>query len=451
MVRISTFACLIAPVVLAAAPAPVTFNKDVLPILERNCQECHRPGEVAPMSFMTYKDTRPWAKAIKGAVLSKKMPPWFMNAAYGHFANERKLSAAEIAALTTWADNGAAEGDAKDAPPPVKFAEGWSIGPPDMVVEFPHDIQIQATNIPMDQYNLLVKVNFPHDVWVKAAEVRPGNPRVVHHMKAWVRPPGSPWMADAPEGELFKPTRAQFAEPVGPAAVREPEAVLKVGTTPNGPRPAQEILAKYNPGVNAQEFTLGGAAKFIAAGSDIVFECHYTPTGKPETDRSRVGMVFASAPPEQRYVTITGVSNDRFVIPAHSPNYEVKAEATVQYDTQLAWVQPHMHLRAKDYQLSAYYPSGESEILMKGGFDFNWQLGYEFAKPIVLPKGTRLESIAHFDNSENNAYNPNPNIDVKYGPQTTDEMAVSFMGFIIDVKADPARLFQRRGRVEVIE
>src|ERR1700747_3260530 len=137
MARISTFACLIAPVVLAAAPAPVTFNKNVLPILERNCQECHRPGEVAPMSFMTYKDTRPWAKAIKGAVLSKKMPPWFMNAAYGHFANERKLSAAEIGALTTWADNGAAEGDAKDAPPPVKFAEGWSIGPPDMVVEFP--------------------------------------------------------------------------------------------------------------------------------------------------------------------------------------------------------------------------------------------------------------------------------------------------------------------------
>ncbi len=171
-------------------------------------------------------------------------------------------------------------------------------------------------------------------------------------------------------------------------------------------------------------------------------------TGK---DRSRVGIVFASAPPQQRYVTITGVNNAHFVIPAHAPNYEVKAEATVQYDTQLAWVQPHMHLRAKDYQLSAYYPSGESEILMKGGFDFNWQLGYEFAKPIVLPKGTRSESIAHFDNSENNAYNPNPNIDVKYGPQTTDEMAVSFMGFIIDVKADPARLFQRRGRVEVIE
>src|ERR1700731_2557803 len=139
MVRISTFACLIAPVVLAAAPAPVTFNKDILPMLERNCQECHRPGEVAPMSFMTYKDTRPWAKAIKSAILSKKMPPWFMDPAYGHFANERKLSSDEISTLPAGVDGGAAEGDAKDAPPPVKFAEGWSIGKPDMVVEFPHE------------------------------------------------------------------------------------------------------------------------------------------------------------------------------------------------------------------------------------------------------------------------------------------------------------------------
>jgi len=433
------FLWLMAPVVLAAQN-PVTFNKDVLPVLQKQCQECHRPGEVAPMSFMTYKDTRPWAKAIKSAILSKKMPPWFMDASYGHFANERRLSAAEISTLTAWIDTGAAEGDPKDAPPPLKFAEGWSIGTPDMIVEFPHEIPIQATGF-MDQSNLLVKVNFPHDVWVKAAEIRPGNPRVVHHMKAWVRPPGSAWMADAPEGELFKPTRAQFA-PVGAAAAQNLDG--------NHPRPAQEILAKYNPGLNAQEFTLGGAAKFIAAGSDIVFECHYNPDGKPETDRSKVGIVFASGPPEQRYVTITGVNNNKFVIPAHATNYEVKAEAIIQHDGLLAWVQPHMHLRAKDYELRAYYPSGESQILMKGGFDYNWQIGYEFAKPIVLPKGTRLESIAHFDNSANNPYNPNPDIDVRYGPQTTDEMQVSFMGFIIGVKDDPAKLFPR-GRTEVVE
>jgi hypothetical protein len=409
---------------LMAAPAPVTFNKDVLPILQNRCQDCHRPGEVAPMSFLTYKETRPWAKAIKSAILTKKMPPWFMDQGIGHFKNERRLSTEEIDTITAWVDAGAPEGNAKDKPAPVTFATGWSIGKPDIVVEFPSDVQLPATGL-IDQSNLLVKVNFPKDIWVKAAEVRPGNPRAVHHMKAWVRPPGSAWMKDVPEGTLVVPERGQFGF---------------------GGGAAPEILAKYNPGVNAQEFTTGGAAKFIAAGSDIIFECHYTSTGKPETDRTRVGIVLADAPPQKRFVTTTGVNNSRFVIPAHAANYEVKAESTLVADAELAWVQPHMHLRAKDYELRAYYPSGESQLLMKGKFDFNWQLGYDFEKPVLLPKGTRLESIAHFDNSENNPYNPNPNIDVKYGPQTTDEMAVSFMGFIIDVHADPAKLMASRVR-----
>lgn len=295
-------------------------------------------------------------------------------------------------------------------------------------MEFPHEIQIPSTGA-LDQSNLLVTVNFPSDIWVKAAEVRPGNRRVVHHMKAWVRPPGSAWMRDARPGELFKPTRGQFTEASGAA-------------TTDGPRPAQEILAKYNPGVNAQEFS-GGSAKFIAAGSDIVFEVHYTTTGKPESDRSKVGIVLAAEAPKQRYLTVTGVNNTRFVIPANASNHEVKAENMLQSDAQLAWAQPHMHLRAKDYELRAVYPTGESEILMKTRFDFNWQLGDDFAKPVVLPKGTRLETTAHFDNSANNPYNPNPEIDVRYGPQTTDEMAVSFMGFIVDLKSDPAKLLPR--------
>jgi hypothetical protein len=416
-----------------AAPVPVTFNKDVLPILQKECQECHRPGEVAPMSFMTYKDTRPWAKGIKSAILAKKMPPWFMDSNYGHFTNERKLTQEQVDTIVKWADSGAIEGDEKDKPAPVKFAEGWSIGKPDMVVEFPHDVSIENTGF-MDTLNLVVKVNFPKDTWIKAAEVRPGNPRVVHHMKAWVRPPGSGWLKNAPEGELIKPTAGQFSEATPPSE------------TSSRPRAAQEILAKYNPGVTPQEFTLDGAAKFIAAGSDIVFECHYTPDGKPETDRSRVGIVFADAPPTKRYITITGVENHNFVIPAHASNYEVKAEATIANDASLAWVQPHMHLRAKDYELRAVYNTGESEILMKGKFDYNWQLGYDFAKPVVLPKGTRLISIAHYDNSSNNPYNPNPDIDVRYGPQTVDEMQVSFMGFIVDVQADPNKLFPKKPR-----
>ena len=191
---------------------------------------------------------------------------------------------------------------------------------------------------------------------------------------------------------------------------------------------------------------VGGAAKFIPAGSDIVFECHYTTTGKAETDRSSVGIVLASEPPRERYVTITGISNTRFAIPPRAAHHEVKAETVIQNPVQLVWVQPHMHLRAKDYELRAVYPTGESEILLKVPvYDFNWQLGYEFAKPLPLPKGTRLESIAHYDNSANNPYNPNPDTEVRYGPQTTDEMNVSFMGFLIDRQADPAKLLPHVG------
>ncbi|MGH9720577.1 MAG: thiol-disulfide isomerase, partial [Bryobacteraceae bacterium] len=279
-------------VLAAAAPASVTFNKEVLPILQKHCQVCHRPGEVAPMSFVTYQETRPWAKAIKEAVVTRKMPPWFADPAYGHFRNARTLKQAEMNALIAWADSGAAEGDARHKPGPVEFASGWSIGKPDIVIEMPKDIPVQAQG-QMDQANVLVRVNFAKDLWVKAAEVRPGNPKVVHHMKAWVRFPASEWMKDAPEGELYKPQRAGSASRSAP------------GT--QGARPmfgeglSQDMLAKFNPGVNAQEFAAGEAAKFIPAGSDIVFECHYVPSGAPQTDRSRVGIVLASAPPKKRY------------------------------------------------------------------------------------------------------------------------------------------------------
>jgi|SRR5579871_279310 len=443
MLRVLSLSVLSAAVSFAATAAnSVTFYKDVLPVLAQRCQECHRPGEIAPMSLMTYEDARPWAKSIKEAVLTKKMPPWFAEPGYQHYRNERALTQAEIDMVTHWVDSGAPEGDKKDAPPPVQFTEGWNIGKPDMIIQFPHAISIPATGV-VEQQNLLVKVNFPHDVWIKAAEIRPGNTRVVHHMKAWIRPPGSSWMADAPEGELYKPTRAQFETARAVAA--------KSGDAPAGPIPVQDILVKYNPGVNPTEFDLDGAGKFIAAGSDIVFEIHYATDGKPETDRTSLGLVFMKDPPAKRFITTTGVNNTHFTIPAHAADFQVKGETVIQSDVKLAWIQPHMHLRAKYYQLTAYYPSGESQILLKGPFDFNWQIGYEFETPILLPKGTRLESITHFDNSENNSYNPNANIDVSYGAQTTDEMAVSFVGIILDANADPGKVFPRRGAQPVVE
>jgi hypothetical protein len=441
----SVFVLLSSAMIAAAAPPAPTFNRDILPILQKQCQSCHRPGEVAPMSLLTYKDARPWAKAMKEAVLTKKMPPWFADLSVGHFRNSRSLSEAQIQTLVAWADGGAPEGNAKDAPPPVQFSDGWTIGKPDIIVQFPHEIQIAATGT-LDQSNLLVKVNFPKDLWVKAAEVRPGNRRVVHHMKAWVRPPGSAWLKDAPEGEMYNPRRGTVADFAGGRG--SPGATQGRGWAGNAnPGLVQDMLAKYNPGVEGQSFTVGDAAKFIPAGSDIVFEVHYNSTGKPETDRSSVGIVLADTPPQYRHVTTTGVNNTRFAIPPRDPHFEVKAEALVEREVKLVWLQPHMHYRAKEYELRAIYPSGESQLLLKvPDYSFAWQIGYEFAEPVLLPKGTRLESKTWYDNSVNNKFNPDPQIEVRYGPQSWDEMAVTFLGYIVDAKADIGRVFLGPGR-----
>jgi hypothetical protein len=416
--------------VAAAAPSTPTFNKDVLPLLQKNCQECHRPGAIAPMSFVSYKETRPYARAIARAVANKTMPPWFADPTIGHFKNEKLLTNEQIALLTTWADKGAPEGDAKDLPPAVDFNDGWTIGKPDIVVTMPKDIELPATGV-IDQANVLVYAHFEKDMWVKAAEVRPGNAKVVHHMKAWIRPPGSSWMNGAPEGALYNPPRGEAAM-----------ASASIPVSATGYRPVQDILAKYNPGVEGQEFTTGNAAKFIAAGSDVVFEAHYTTTGKPEIDRSSVGIVLADGPPRQRHLTTTAISEREFEIPAGAARYEIKGETTVQEAAKLVWVQPHMHYRGRYYELKVVYPNGEEkQVLRVPNYRFDWQLGYELAEPLDLPKGSKLLTVSYYDNSAANKFNPDPTKNVRFGPQSWDEMNVSFVGILIDAKADPARTF----------
>ena len=418
--------------VAAAVPATPTFNKDILPILQRNCQECHRPGAIAPMSFLTYQETRPYARAIVKAVESRTMPPWFADPTVGHFENAKVLTRDEIATFAAWAEKGAVEGNAKDKPAPVVFNDGWTIGKPDIIVTMPKDIDLPATGV-IDQQNVLVYARFDKDMWVKAAEVRPGNPRAVHHMKAWIRPPNSNWMKDAPEGELYSPPR-------GAIGTDGPPQVAALSAT--GYRPAQDILAKYNPGVEGQEFATGNAAKFIAAGSDIVFEVHYTATGKPEKDRSSVGIVLAERPPAQRHLTTTAISARDFEIPPGAPNHEVRAETIVNEPAKLVWVQPHMHYRAKNYELTLVYPSGEEKTVLRvPTYRFDWQIGYELAEPIELPKGTKVKTVAHYDNSRANRFNPDPTKTVRYGAQSWDEMHVTFVGILIDAKANPARTF----------
>jgi hypothetical protein len=406
---------------LAASPANVTFDKDVLPILQKNCQQCHRPGEVAPMSLLTYQDARPWAKAMKNALLTKKMPPWFADPRYGHFTNDRTMKAADIETIVSWVDNGAPEGNPADAPPPRTFQDGWNIKP-DMVIEMPNDFQIPASGTINYQY-IRVKGNIDHDLWVTAAEMRPGNPAVVHHGKVWVVPPGSHWMENAEYGVPYE-----------------------TGMGRNSTEEGNDVLGKFNPGLGAQTFAVDGSAKLIPKGSDFVFEMHYTASGKPTSDRSKVGLVLAKAAPTSRYFLSPGPTALNLVIPPGDGDAEVVSEVTVGLpDAKLVYIQPHMHLRGKDYELRAIYPTGEVETLFKEKYDFNWQIGYQLAKPVPLPMGTRLIGISHFDNSVNNRFNPDPTKTVVWGPQNWDEMSNCFIGLIFSVNEDPALLFHRSG------
>ncbi len=421
MLRTLLAGCLFGITALAASH-PITFNKDVLPVLQKNCQNCHRPGEVAPMSLLTYSEARPWAKAMKVAVLTQRMPPWFADPQYGHFANDRRLGPDEIKILTEWADNGAPEGDAQDKPAPREFTNGWQIKP-DMIIEMPEEFHLPATGTINYQY-IRVKGNIKEDIWVTAAEMRPGNPKVVHHGKLWVLPPGSKWMADAMPGR--------------PVEGRE--------TGKNDQVDGNDVLGKFNPGLGPQSFDVGGSAKLVPKGSDFVFELHYTASGTATTDRSKVGLVLAKEPPRKRYYLTPGTpSAVNLVIPPGDGNAEVVAEGTVGVDAELVYIQPHMHLRGKDYELRLIFPSGQTETVFKGKWDFDWQLGYDLADPLPVPKGTRIVTIAHFDNSANNKYNPDPQKEVHWGLQNWDEMQGGFLGFIVDRNTDISKIMKPSG------
>jgi hypothetical protein len=391
-------------------------------VLQKNCQECHRPGEVAPMPLLTYSEARPWAKAIKTAVVTRQMPPWFADPQFDHFANDRRLRQEEIDVLSAWADNGAPEGDAKDKPAEKQFTNGWRIKP-DMVIEMPEAFQLPAKGTINYQY-IRVKGDIKQDLWVKAAEMRPGNPKVVHHAKLWVLPQGSRWMADAEPGKPYEAKEGGKNEQMD----------------------GNDIIGKFNPGLGAQSFDVGGSAKLIPKGSDFVFELHYTASGQPTTDISKVGLELSKEAPKTRYYLSPGTpAAPNLVIPAGDNNVEVVAESTVGVPSKLTYIQPHMHLRAKDYELRLIYPNGETQVVFKGKWDFNWQLGYDLKEPLLLPRGTRILTIVHYDNSANNKWNPDPSQEVHWGLQNWDEMQSSFLGFLIPTSTDISKVLHGSG------
>lgn len=409
---------------IVAAPA-VTFHKHVEPILQSSCQECHRPGEIGPMPLLTYEQTRPWAKAIKAAVLQAKMPPWPADPDYGKFANDRSLTKAQIDTLVAWADSGAAEGDRADAPKPRTWVDGWNIPKPDHVVEMPQPFEMPAEGTVEYQY-IVVPTGFTEDKWVQMVEIRPSDRTVVHHAVIFIREPGSRWLAGAQPGVPYVPKVS------GPGQ--------RFGNTQGA---GNDVLTIYTPGMVPGVWQ-PGQAKQIKAGSDLVFQMHYTASGKAAKDQTRIGLVFAKEPPRERIITI-GALNNQFTIPAGASSFKAEARAPVMNPMKMLSLFPHMHLRGKAFQYDIVYPDGQSETILKvKNWSLNWQLSYQLAKPIELQPGTKIRATAWWDNSPNNPANPDPTMDVKWGEQSWEEMLVGFFDVAVDPKITNRTIYSKR-------
>jgi hypothetical protein len=410
----------------AALAADVTFHQDVQPILERKCQSCHRPGEIAPMPFLSYEATRPWAKAIKAAVLTRKMPPWPADSRYGHFANDPCLTQHEIATLVAWADSGAPEGETAGAHQAVAWPDGWKI-PPDKVIALP-EFSVPASGV-VELTDITVPTGFTHDTWVTSIEVRPGNRAVVHHVIVEI----VPHRKDDVHGEWS--ADAKKRDPDGMAVKRIPRS--------DRLRDITGVEAVYVPGAAPADYRLHDAAKLIPAGSDLLVQMHYTPKGKAAADQTMIGFTLAPAEPARRFITVNPTAlrdGAHFHIPPGDPDWETHTEVVFNQDAQLVWFLPHMHLRGKDMTYRLIYPGGESKTLLSVKWDFDWQFAYDAWTPISVPKGARLEVTAHFDNSANNRLNPNPGRDVYWGDQTWEEMMVPWFGVVVPKDADPTKV-----------
>ena len=405
----------------AAGQQSATFYRDVLPILQERCQTCHRPGEVGPMPLMTYDQARPWAKSVKQAVVSRKMPPWNVEGPPGRFHNDPSLSTREIETLASWADNGAPAGNSKDAPQPRAFAEGWTSGVPDIVFEMPEAYEVPAAGV-IEYTYIIVPTGFKEDRWMSTAEVRPGNRAVVHHANVYVREPESQWLRDYPIGKFFVPR--ERGQRGGPGGVSSAGASLR-----------EQVIAGYIPGRPPKQVP-PGYGMLVPAGSDLIFQLHYTANGKAGVDRTRIGFTFAKTAPSKRVVRIQA-SNGDLLIPPGASDHAVSATSALGVDCELLDAYPHMHLRGKSMTISATYPSGRTEELVRvPRYDFNWQLVYEFNEPLKLPKGTLLRADARFDNSANNRFNPDPKAVVRWGDQTWEEMMVGFFDVAVSPSTD---------------
>jgi hypothetical protein len=413
--RTNSSGCMISRAGQAKTEGSVTFVKQVSSIIQKKCQDCHRTGQVAPMALTNYDEVLAWSDTIREVVADRRMPPWHADPRYdadpryGEFSNDRSLSTEERAILRTWLDSGCPKGDDKIVPAAAqikstkasanvklenKGADDWMIGKPDAILKMPVPFTVPAKadekGIAYQYFSAVTE--FPSDVWVQAAEARPGNRAVVHHIIMYIRPPAGRESNDK-------------ADQIG-----------------NG------FLTGYAPG-DMPEIFPPGMAKRIPKGSELIFQVHYTPNGVETEDCSSVGLVFAKSRP-RREVRTRGIQNESFTIPKGAKNYQVVASTSFSREVELLSFTPHMHLRGKDFEYQITYPNGRSEVLLSvPNYDFSWQSTYRLKKPFKVPPGARIDCVAHFDNSADNPNNPDSTKEVRWGDQTWEEMMIGFVDY----------------------
>jgi hypothetical protein len=376
------------------------------------------------MSLLTYEQARPYAGKIAAAADMKMMPPWFADPNIGHFSNDSSLTATEIATLDAWADSGAPRGNPHDAPPPRHWNEGWNIPPPDMIVKMPQPVPIPAHGEVEYTYEI-VPTHLTENTWVQMVEVRPSSPAHVHHAVVYIRPPDSPWLRHAPLGKPF--TASDLSDPEERRQAHE--------TT-------SDLLLVYAPGSAPDRFP-DGMAKFIPAGSDLIFQMHYTTNGQPAADQTSVGLIISKSPPKQRVVTLQ-LNNHALLIPPGADDFRIEVQGTLPNDATLLSFFPHMHLRGKRFEYDIVHDNGSIEPLLRvQHYHFHWQLSYKLAEPRPLKAGTRLRAIAWYDNSKDNPHNPDPDQLVRWGDQTSQEMMVGFFDVAIPAAVDKWQFFIR--------
>ena len=373
-------------------PSKVTYASHIAKIVQDNCVKCHRQGQIGPFPLTSYEKVRGWSAMINFVVRDGRMPPWNADEEFdGHFLNQRSLSKKDKERLLAWIGDGMPRGDLAKAPKPRKWPKRWRIGKPDKVFNMPESFLVPKDGVVPYKY-FRAKTNFREDKWITAMEAIARAPDVVHHILVFIDDPNQ---------------RTNFN---------------RLGLEDG-------FLCATVPGDTPSIFP-PGAAKRLPAGADLVFQIHYTTIGKARRDRSSVGLKFAKGPID-REVRTRGIYNMQLEIPPNADSHEVRSEFATRQDIEILSFMPHMHTRGKDWTYLAHYPDGtEKKLLSVSRYDFNWQESYILKKPLLLPAGTRIECIAHFDNSAGNFENPDPSKSVRWGEQTWEEMMIGYIDWV---------------------